>query len=230
MVLSCLLVTADVDLLDIVRSAFRVDIGLEFRADSASALDFAARRHVDGFVLDLDDIEGGIRTVRAIREGRSNKLSTIFAVLNGKTSVSAALNMDVNYVLHKPVRDEVFRTHLESALPKMKSEHRRYFRHKVDLPITVSWNNNTACGKLLNVSESGLAFRHFAAPSSLAGTVTVRFDLPATIPHAFSATAEIVWNDNYATGVRLLHIVPSSRRTFEEWLMSLEAKLSFQKD
>lgn len=226
--LSCLLLTTDAALLGVVQTTFgAAGISVEFRADTASAMDLSGRRHIDGFVLDLDDVNGGMQTVGAIRNSRSNKLSVIFAVLNGKTSVSAAVDAGANFVSDKPVRNGVLQAQLESALPKMTREHRRYFRHKVDLPITLSWTTGTVNGRLLNISESGLAFRYFGA-ASCEGTVTIQFELPGTTPQLFSAKAEVVWKDASATGLRFLRIEPGSQLSFEGWLKSLEARLQFR--
>ena len=57
--LTCLLLTSDAVLLNTVRTAFSaVGVGLEVRADAASAIELAGRRHIDGFLIDCDDVRG----------------------------------------------------------------------------------------------------------------------------------------------------------------------------
>src|SRR5438552_13979084 len=88
--LTCLLLTSDAVLLNTVRAAFSaVGVGLEVRADAASAIELAGRRHIDGFLIDCDDVRRGAGALASIRKSRSNKLSIVFAILNGKTSVSS---------------------------------------------------------------------------------------------------------------------------------------------
>jgi DNA-binding winged helix-turn-helix (wHTH) protein len=70
-----------------------------------------------------------------IRGSRSNKLSVVLAVVNGTTSVSTAVDAGANFVLGKPVEAKMLHCILDLALPRMEREHRRYFRHKVELPI-----------------------------------------------------------------------------------------------
>jgi hypothetical protein len=137
-----------------------------------------------------------------------------------------AIEAGANFVLGKPVQDKQLRSFLDIALPTMQREHRRYFRHKVDLPIELLCQRGEAfTGKIINVSESGLALTRFA---SVEGLVTVRFGLPSVPPKMFQAKAELVWNDAFAMGLRFLQVDPGCRSLFEAWLDSLEAQKQFK--
>jgi hypothetical protein len=50
------------------------------------------------------------------------------------TSIDAVVEAGANFVLGKPVRDTQLRNNLDVAVPKMEREHRRHFRHRVDIP------------------------------------------------------------------------------------------------
>ena len=226
--LTCLLLTSDAVLLDVVRTTFSaVGVGLELRADATSAIEVTGRRHIDGFVIDCDDVRGAMDALATIRNGRSNKLTVVFAVLNGKTSVSAAVAAGANFIVGKPVPHTLLRSHLDIALPRMEREHRRYFRHKADLAIEISCTAETVVGKIMNVSEGGLAVTHFG-PAAVEGTVTIQFELPGTTAQVFRAKAEVVWRDAFAIGLRFLRIEPDCRLSFEAWLESLEAQMQFR--
>jgi CheY-like chemotaxis protein len=226
--LSCLLLTSDAALLDVVRTTFSaVGVGVELRADSASAIELAGRRHIDGFVIDCDDVRGATDVLATIRNSRSNKLSLIFAVLNGKTSVSAAVEAGANFVVGKPVPDTLLRSYLDIAVSTMEREHRRYFRYAIDVSITLSCSAETVVGKIRNVSEGGLALTHFG-PAAVEGTVKLQFGLPGTTAQVFRAKAEVVWRDAFAIGLRFLRIEPDCRLSFEAWLESLEGQLQFR--
>src|SRR4029077_11900844 len=94
------------------------------------------------------------------------------------------------------------------------------------LPIELLCHTGeTFTGKIINVSESGLALTRFA---SVEGVVTVRFGLPSVTPKIFQAKAEVVWNDAFAMGLRFLQVDASCRSFFEAWLDSLEAQKRFQ--
>jgi c-di-GMP-binding flagellar brake protein YcgR len=109
----------------------------------------------------------------------------------------------------------------------MAREHRRYFRHKVDLPVELLCTGETFAGKIMNVSEDGLALTHFG-PAAVEGPVAVQFALPSAEPQTFQAKAEVVWNDASTMGLRFLRIEPGSRSCFQAWLDSLEAQLQFR--
>jgi CheY-like chemotaxis protein len=227
MALNCLLLTNDARLMEVIRAGLSgINVDLEMRTDTTSAIELSMRRHLDGFVIDCDDLPQATDLLSQIRNTRSNKLSVILAVVNGTTSVSMAIEAGANFVLGKPVQDKQLRSFLDIALPTMLREHRRYFRHKVDLPIELLCHTGeTFTGKIINVSESGLALTRFA---SVEGVVTVRFGLPSVTPKIFQAKAEVVWNDAFAMGLRFLQVDAGCRSFFEAWLDSLEAQKRFQ--
>jgi hypothetical protein len=120
------------------------------------------------------------------------------------------------------------RSLLDTAVPRMAREHRRYFRHKVDLPVELLGHTGESfAGKIINVSEDGLALTRFG-PAAVEGVVSVQFALPSAEPQPFQAKAEVVWNDASAMGLRFLRIEPGSRSCFGAWLDSLEAQLQFR--
>jgi CheY-like chemotaxis protein len=228
MALSCLLLTSDAALLDVMRTTLDgMGLALELRADSASATELATRRHIDGFVIDCDDVSGATDTLATIRNSRSNKLAIVFAILNGKTNVAAAFEAGANFVLGKPVPNRLLRSHLEIALIRMEREHRRYFRHRVDLSIMLSCSADTLTGKIINVSEGGLAVTHFG-PAEIEGAVKIEFELPGTTAQVFRAQAEVAWRDSFAIGLRFLRVETPCRQSLAAWLELLEAQLQFR--
>ena len=162
-----------------------------------------------------------------IRSSRSNQQSVIFVVVNDTTSIDTAFKAGANFVLAKPVQDTVLRGFLDIAVGRMEREHRRYFRHKVSVPIQLFCNTGESfAGKIMNVSEGGLALAPFG-PAPVQGVVTVQFELPSAEPQTFKAKAEVVWNDAHAVGLRFLRVAPECRSNFVAWLDSLEAQLQF---
>jgi CheY-like chemotaxis protein len=226
--LSCLLLTSDPALLEMMRhSCIAAAVDLELRIDAASAIELSARRHLDGFMIDRDDVSGAMDVLPRIRSSGSNHRSVVFVVVNDTTSIDTAFKAGANFVLAKPVQDTVLRGFLDIAVGRMEREHRRYFRHKVSVPILLFCNTGESfAGKIMNVSEGGLALAPFG-PAAVQGAVTVQFELPSAESQTFKAKAEVVWNDAHAVGLRFLRVAPECRSNFAAWLDSLEAQLQF---
>jgi CheY-like chemotaxis protein len=229
MALECLLVTSDSRLLGQIRSILTTQAAsLDLRQDSASAIELADRRHLDGLVVDCDDVAGGTQALTEIRNSRSNKETVMIAVVNGSTSAGAALDLGANFVLSKPIRETRLRSVLDIALAKMEREHRRYFRYDIDLPVRSGKHlGQLFTARMKNVSEGGLAIR-VADAMRLGGVILVEFDIPSIQPHAFHAKAEIVWSDSSEMGLRFLYIEKDSAAALKSWLTSLEAQCQFR--
>jgi CheY-like chemotaxis protein len=228
--LNCLLLTRDATLLKVIQSSFSTaTVGLQLRTDAASAIELSARRRLDGFVIDCDDVSGGPDVLAKIRRSRSSKQSVVVAVVNGTTTMRKAVEAGADFVLGKPVQDKQLRSFLDVALPRMEREHRRYFRHKVGLRFKLVYDKGeTLAGKITNVSEGGLALIYFGhAP--IKGVVTVQFGLPSAQPQSFQVRAQVVWNVGHAMGLRFVSIEPWCRSWFQAWMDSLAAQLQFRK-
>jgi ActR/RegA family two-component response regulator len=223
--LDCLLVTGDPALLAQIKAAFTSRAAsIDLRQDSASAIELAARRHLDGLVIDCDDTAGGTEALAKVRESRSNKDTLIIAVVNGLTGAGPALDLGASFVLCKPIPETRLQSVLDIAFPRMECEHRRYFRYNADLRVRLRNHlEQTVTARIKNVSESGLAIR-LADPVHLKGVVPVEFDIPSIEPQLFRAKADIVWSDSFEMGLRYLYIEKDSEIALKSWLGLLEAQ------
>lgn len=228
--LQCLLVTREHELLELFRPALEHSgMEVEVRAEAASATEICRRRHLDGFLVDCDDVPGGQELMGSIRGSSSNRMSTILAVVNGVTSINQALERGANFVLGKPVEMERFHSYLKVARVFMEREHRRYFRFSVNLPVRVYRDEEQHMeGSLLNLSEGGLALR-LAAGRRVEGSVHVSFEVPSIDPYRIDAKGEVVWSDGAGLiGVRFLYMADRARRQLLSWLEQLHAQMELR--
>jgi CheY-like chemotaxis protein len=225
--LQCLLLTRDSGLLELVDTVLEpLGIGLEIRTDAASAMEISVRRHLDGFVLDCDDVDGARDLLDAIRKGRCNRMAAVLAVSNGASTSAALFERGATFVVSKPVQRARLESHLAAALPMMLRENRRYFRYPCDIPVEISSATWRIGGRVLNVSEGGMAVRIMVPAQT---TVQVRFELPGTEHPRMEVTAEVVWTDGQGTaGVRFLHMPDLTRRRLQSWLSTLESQMMFR--
>jgi hypothetical protein len=225
--LQCLLVTQERGLLEVVRPALEdCGIEIEVRSEAASANEICVRRHLDGFLIDCDDVPGGRGLLTLIRGSGSNGMSTIFAVVNGTTSVSQAMEEGANFVLGKPLAPERFESYLKIARVSMEREHRRYFRFTVDMPARVIPGNELPVqGRMVNISEGGLAMR-MGASGNVRDTVRLEFELPSIEPFTVHCKGEVVWADTGGlVGIRFLYMGEDARQRLQDWLSQLYAQL-----
>jgi|HubBroStandDraft_6_1064221.scaffolds.fasta_scaffold00051_26 CheY-like chemotaxis protein len=223
--LECLIVTRDSTLIGHLQASLGTHgASLHLRQDAASAIELISRRHLDGIVIDCDDVDGGAQALSALRGAPANKQTLILAVVNGLTSAEEALNLGADLTISKPIQQTRLRSILDAAVPKMKREHRRYFRYDVDLPVRFQNPLGETCtARMKNVSEGGCAIK-LIDPVRLKGVVTVEFELPSVEPQLFHAKADVVWSDSFVMGLRFLYIDKDSGVALQTWLDSLEAQ------
>ena len=203
-------------------------VSLDLRQDSASAIELVSRRHWDGVVIDCDNVPGATEVIVDVRNSRSNKQTLIFAIVNGFTSVEAALDLGANFVLSKPLQETRWRNAIESVIPKMQREHRRYFRHGVDLLVQLGdHDGQPLTARLKNISEGGMAVK-LADSLRLEGVINVEFDIPSVEPKTFRAKVDVVWSDAFVSGLRFLYMDKDAASALHEWLSFLEAQLQFR--
>ena len=226
--LECLIVTCDPTLLGHVQASLgTLGTSLQLRQDATSAIEFASRRHLDGLVIDCDDVPGGAKAIPELRGTRANKQSLILAVVNGLTSAEEALDLGADFTLCKPIQQTRLRSVLDVAIAKMEREHRRYFRYNVDLPVRFrNPLGQSFAARMQNISEGGLSIK-LIDPVRLKGVVNVEFELPSVEPHVFHAKADVVWSDSFVMGLRFLHIEKRSGVALQTWLGLLEAQSRF---
>ena len=201
---------------------------LHLRQDSASATELGSRRHLDGLVIDCDDVPGGTNALAQLRSTPANKQTLILAIVNGSTSPETALELGSNFVLSKPIQQTRLQSVLDLAVAEMEREHRRYFRYDVDLPVRVQNPlGQSFAGSMKNVSEGGLAIK-LANPVKLKGVVMMEFELPSVERQTFHAKAEVVWSDSFVVGLRFLNIKKDAGVTLQGWLNSLEGQFRFR--
>src|SRR5271163_2236783 len=177
--LECLIVTGDPTLIGHVQASLGTHgASLHLRQDAASAIELVSRRHLDGLVIDCDDVPGGADALTTLRSSPANKQTFILAVVNGCTSSEEALDRGADFVLSKPIQQARLRDVVDIAIPRMEREHRRYFRYDVDLPVR--FQNPLGqffTARMKNISEGGLAIK-LIDPVKLQGVLVVEFELP----------------------------------------------------
>ena len=224
MELQCLLL-GDSHVREVVCTALeQAHVTVKVATDSAVARDLLAHGHFHGFVIDCDDVASGAEMLPQIRSGGSSSRSPIIAVVNGKTSIQTALDSGANFVLAKPISQERLDQYVRLALVFLNHEFRRYYRHKVLLPVTVAVADKEVEATIVDVSLGGIAIKVFGG-DKIEGTVGLRFKPSNGIGSIIDAQGLVVWrNEVGKAGLQLLCMDAKCNEVFQKWLHRLEAQ------
>ena len=87
----------------------------------------------------------------------------------------------------------------------MTRERRRYYRHPVEFPVTVSFGKEEIEAQASNVSEGGMAL-HFSGTRPASNLTKVHFRLP-DLSSPFEFRADLAWADEEGiAGIRFVEM------------------------
>jgi DNA-binding response OmpR family regulator len=219
MTLESLLLSRDREVVDILRATLeRLSIDVEICQGSRAANEILSSSKFDAVIVDCDDLQGGIDVLKGLRTGKSNQNSIAFAILNGDTTTQQAFELGAKFVLQKPISPQNAMRCFQAALRFMERERGRYFRHPVEMPVTIAFDHGQELkAKTTNVSEGGMALGVTGhLPDSKIAKVTLT--LPG-LSFPMDPKAEIAWADGTGrVGVRFLDMPQTSKDQLEKWL------------
>jgi DNA-binding NtrC family response regulator len=220
MTLESLLLCRDSEVIEILNPTLAsLSIHVEICQGSRAATEILASSKFDAVIVDCDDLPGGIDVLDSIRKGKSNQNSIAFAILNGaSTTTQQAFDRGAKFVLQKPVSPKNALRCFEAALGFMERERRRYFRHRVEMPVVIVFKHGQEIkATTTNVSEGGMALG-IAGRLPEGKIAKVIFTLPGmTFP--MDPRAENAWADGTGqVGVRFLDMAKNSKEQLEKWL------------
>ncbi|HEY1264385.1 MAG TPA: response regulator [Terriglobales bacterium] len=217
--LESLLLSRDPQVIRVLQPALeKLAIQVQVCQGAESGVEMLLSEKFDAVIVDCDDLEGGTRVLQDLRKSPSNRSSIAFAILNGGTTTHKAFAMGANFVLQKPVSSLIAIRCFSAGLGLMARERRRYFRHRVELPLLLA----VAAGQEIratttNVSEGGMAIR-FSGVLPKGGVVKASFTPPG-MNAPVNLKAEVVWVDRSGqAGIRFLEIPKPVRQHLERWL------------
>jgi len=184
-----------------------------------SARDSLSRRKIDGVFVDME-APGALELIIDIRKGTSNSRSVIFACVQSSKESAVTLSAGANFLLLKPLTAESVALHITIAKEMMEREHRRYFRHPMNVPVLLKDADGEQRARMVNLSERGIAVRttRVLKHSSM---IDFEFELPfgATV----SGRGQVAWTNREGMSGILVHLFhDKGREQLEAWLSSRE--------
>jgi len=184
-----------------------------------SARNSLRRRKVDGVFVDME-APGALQLMMDIRRGTSNSKTVIFACVQSSKESTVTLSAGANFLLIKPLTAEGVALHLTIAKEMMEREHRRYFRHPVNLPVLLKDADGDQRARMANLSEGGIAVR---ATRELKHSSMIDFEFELPFGATVSGRGQVAWtNQEGMSGILVHSFHGKGREQLEAWLTSRE--------
>jgi CheY-like chemotaxis protein len=217
MALESLLLSRDPEVIRVLRPALeKLSIQVEVCRGAQSGSEILSSEKFDAVIVDCDDLQGGLEVIPSLRRGSSNRNSVTFAILNG-TTTQAAFQLGANFVLQKPISAINAMRCFSAAIGLMDRERRRYFRHPVEMPVSIFFGEQQILATATNISDGGMAILfHGKLPKG--GVSKISFKLPGRA-NPLDCQAQFAWADgNGRAGLRFGDMTKTSRELLDRWL------------
>jgi response regulator RpfG family c-di-GMP phosphodiesterase len=183
------------------------------------ARDCLNRRKVDGAFVDMD-VPGALGLIESTRKGTSNSKAVIFACGGSPKESTQILNAGANFLLRKPLTEENVTLHITISKDLLLREQRRYFRHPVNLPVTLREGEEEQQGRMTDLSGGGMAVR---AARRLKHGAVVDFAFELSIGVRLSGKGQVAWvNTDGMAGILLQTLRGKGKDHLDAWLASRE--------
>jgi len=177
------------------------------------------RRKIDGVFVDME-VPGALGLIESTRKGSSNNKAVIFACGGRARESAQILSVGANFLLRKPVSEDSVTMHITISKDLLERERRRYFRHAVNLTVTLNDGTTQQQARMTNLSGGGMAVR--AAKPLKHGTVLdLAFEL--SMGMRVSGKGQVTWvNAEGLAGIVLQTLRGKGKEMLEHWLTARE--------
>ena len=177
------------------------------------------RRKVDGVFVDME-VPGALGLIESTRRGTSNNKAVIFACLVNAGESTQILAVGANFLLRKPLTEEGVAMHITISKELLVREQRRYFRHPVNLPVTLKEGELEQQARITNLSGGGLAART-VKPLKHGAVLDLAFELSMGV--RISARGQVAWvNSEGMAGILLQTLRGKGSEQLDAWLAARE--------
>ena len=183
--------------------------------DLLTAASLINTRKFEAIVVDLTLGEQVVHVLDRVRLSSSNGNSVTFAIVD--SARGAEWGAQPNFVIPKPLTENLVTSVLRAALGLIIRDYRRYFRCPLEVPVAIRIEGVQIPCQMMNISEGGLAV-NVTVTFDPGVQVKAGFSLPGE-PMAFDIAAEICWCDKKGrAGVRFGTVSPEQKLRLQDWL------------
>lgn len=173
------------------------------------------RRKIDGVFVDMD-VPGALGLIESTRRGTSNGKAVIFACGGSPKESTQILAVGANFLLRKPLTEEGVMMHITISKELLVREKRRYFRHPVNVAVTLNDGLAEQQGRMTNLSCGGMAVR---TAKALKHSAAVDFAFELSLGMRVNGKGQVAWgNADGMAGIILQTLRGKGREQLEAWL------------
>lgn len=177
------------------------------------------RRKIDAVFVDME-VPGALGLIESTRKGTSNNKAVIFACFMNARESTQILAVGANFLLRKPLTEDGVGMHITISKELLVREQRRYFRHPVNLPVTLREENVEQQARITNLSGGGMAVR---AVKPLKHGAVLDFTFELAMGVRISARGQVAWvNSEGMAGIMLQTLRGKGSEQLDAWLASRE--------
>lgn len=189
----------------------------EICTDAKEGRKLLSEKKFEAVILDCDDMEGGGEVLKKLRHTELNRLTIVFAIVNGKTRVSGAFELGANFVMDKPLIPELLTRSLRAAQGFMLREQRRSYRHPVDMLVTVTLGKSELHFNAQDLSQGGMCLEGVKSLKT-GDHVTLSFHL-SEMKLKVEAAAEVAWTSGEGrAGFKFISVPRKTGQKLKQWL------------
>ena len=177
------------------------------------------RRKIDGVFVDME-VPGALGLIESTRKGTSNCKAVILSCGGSAKESTQILSAGANFLLRKPLNEEAVTLHITISKDLLVREQRRYFRHLVNLPVTLKEGEVEQQGRMTNLSGGGMAVRT-AKPLKHRALVNFAFELSLGV--RVTGRGQVAWvSAEGMAGIMLQTVRGKGREQLDSWLARRE--------
>jgi len=177
------------------------------------------RRKIDGVFVDME-VPGALGLIESTRKGTSNGRAVIFACLVNAKESTQILAVGANFLLRKPLTEDGVAMHITISKELLLREQRRYFRHPVNLPVTLKEGEFEQQARITNLSGGGMAIR---AVKPLKHGAVLDFAFELSMGVRISARGQVAWvNSEGVAGIIVQALRGKGSEQLGAWLTARE--------
>ena len=190
---------------------------IECATSASAARDFIKSHRIDGLIVDID-LKSTLEVIAEMRRSK-NARAFAFVCVKNEAESAVALKGGANALLTKPLTTEAISSNVNTFRSIILSERRRYTRHEVTLPVTITSSEHTYQGIVENISQGGMAVR---LPCLLPESSIVDFSFDLDIGATIEGSAQLRWADAESLTGMAFHKLPEKCKSeLMDWLDGL---------